>query len=120
MLFSVPLAPFFMKMFHMDPEVFKGTNMERLAINVVSVCLFVVIAVSYYLFGMWLTFNELGHFGVFWDYGQQNYMLISQAFVLLYSGLRGYNAKWFRYGQYLYYPLHILLIYGIFALIIGG
>lgn len=114
------LAPFFMKMFHMDPEIFKDTNVERLAINVVSVCLFVVIAVSYYLFGMWMTLNELGHFGAFWDYGQQNFMLISSAFVLLYSGLRGYNAKWFKYGQYLYYPLHILLIYGIFTLIIGG
>lgn len=114
------LAPFFMRMFHMDPEIFKGSNLERLAINVVSVCLFVVVAVLYYLLGMWMTYGELGHFGAFWDYGQQNYMMISQAFVLLYSGLRGYNSKWFRYGQYLYYPLHILLIYGIFTLIIGG
>lgn len=37
--------------------------------------------------------------------------------ILFYSGERGYNKKWFQYGSYLYFPLHIVVIYLIFALL---
>lgn len=36
--------------------------------------------------------------------------------LILYSGERGYNKLWFKYGCYAYVPLHILIIYLIFGL----
>ena len=47
----------------------------------------------------------------------QIYALFAGAFILLYNGKRGYNSKWFEYGGYAYYPLHILIIALIFYLI---
>ena len=58
--------------------------------------------------------------GIFWDASIQLYALISGAFILLYNGQRGYNAKWFQYGSYIFYPLHLLIIIGIFLIINGG
>ena len=50
---------------------------------------------------------------VYWVPGIQNAAMIAGAFILLYSGKRGYNAKWFQYGSYLYYPIHLLVVFGI-------
>ena len=47
----------------------------------------------------------------------QVFAIFSGAFILLYNGARGYNGKWFQYGCYLYYPLHLAIIAIITALI---
>ena len=86
-------------------ESLEGTMVERYALNLIS-------------FGM-LLFATLGLFAisffveVYWQALIQNAAIIAGAFILLYNGKRGYNAKWFQYGSYLYYPLHLLLIFGI-------
>lgn len=38
-------------------------------------------------------------------------------FILFYNGQRGYNAKWFKYGCYLYYAMHSIILYLIFMII---
>jgi len=53
------------------------------------------------------------HFGV----TSQLHTFVAGLFILLYNGRRGYNKPWFQYGCYLYYAIHMGLIYGIFALI---
>lgn len=40
-------------------------------------------------------------------------------FIFFYNGRPGYNKIWFRHGSYLYYVVHILIIFGIFMLIFG-
>ena len=47
----------------------------------------------------------------------QLFAILAGVFILLYSGLRGYNKKWFQYGSYIYYLLHMLIIGVIFYLI---
>ena len=54
---------------------------------------------------------------VFWVQNLQLFAIVSGAFILLYNGYRGYNKKWFQYGSYLYYPLHMAILYLIFSLI---
>lgn len=66
------------------------------------------------------TFIYLWPNGVFWDAGIQLYAILSSALLLCYSGKRGYNAKWFQVGTYVYYPLHILIIAIIFIIQNGG
>lgn len=34
--------------------------------------------------------------------------------LMLYNGKRGYNAKWFQYGSYAYFPLHLIILFAIF------
>lgn len=47
----------------------------------------------------------------------QSFSVISIIFLLMYNGNRGYSAKWFRVFNYIFYPLHLIIIFGIILLI---
>ncbi len=49
----------------------------------------------------------------------QSYALLSIVFVLLYNGIKGYTNKVIQYSFYIYYPLHLVVIYLIFFIIFG-
>lgn len=53
----------------------------------------------------------------YWKDSSQIYATLAFVPILFYSGERGYNKKWFKYGCYLYVPLHLLIIFLIFSLI---
>jgi hypothetical protein len=46
----------------------------------------------------------------------QAYSIIAIPIIYLYSGRLGYRALWFKYGSYAFYPLHFLILYGIYML----
>ena len=89
-----------------DKDLYKGSNLERHALNIISVLVLAVITVLYYICENIVSdlFGSNSLFAI------QPYAIISGAFILLYNGMRGYNKKWFQYGSYLYYPLHMLVI----------
>lgn len=43
----------------------------------------------------------------------QSYAILAGVPLLFYSQNRGYNQKWFQYGSYLFYPVHLILLYVI-------
>ena len=90
------------------------SNFMRNTTNVISVILLVFATLIYFLV-CYLTPVKYA----FWQEGLyiQLYAILAGVFILLYSGLRGYNKKWFQYGSYLYYLLHMLIIGIIFYLI---
>lgn len=95
-------------------DIWKENGGYRLIVNMIALLInAVVITLQFSFMYMWPE-------GVFWDTGIQFYAVISGAFILLYSGKRGYNAKWFQYGAYLYYPIHILIIAMIYIIQNGG
>ena len=97
-----------------NADIWVDNGSYRLAVNIIALLInSIVITFQYAFIYIWTE-------GVFWDYGIQFYAVISGAFILLYSGKRGYNAKWFQYGAYLYYPIHILIIAVIFIIQNGG
>ncbi|MFA5421188.1 MAG: TraX family protein [Bacilli bacterium] len=49
----------------------------------------------------------------------QTWSLFAGLLIILYNGRRGYDAKWFRFASYAFFPAHIALITIIFALIFG-
>ena len=95
-------------------EVYKGGYLERNAINMISVLVLIILSVALY-------FSDTYMNSVFYLPGNiidvQVFAIFSGAFILLYNGARGYNGKWFQYGCYLYYPLHLAIIAIITALI---
>ena len=93
-------------------ESLRDTQVDQWAYNLLALMMTVFAVLGYYL----LTFVLPDPY-VYWIADVQNAALIAGAFILLYNGKRGYNAKWFQYGSYLYYPIHLLLIFGIGALI---
>lgn len=46
----------------------------------------------------------------------QSYALLALPLIYLYSGKRGYDSKVFRIISYLYFPVHLIILYLIFAL----
>ncbi len=92
-------------------ECLLGTALERNVLNLLSFGAVIIGTLAFYFIGC-----LLGNYA-YWHVSFQNYAMISGAFLLLYNGKRGYNAKWFQYGSYLYYPLHILIIFGIIMLV---
>ncbi len=93
-------------------DLYKGSNFERHVLNIISVMSLAVVSFLYYLLGQIMPIKY-----VFWDATMQLFAIVSGAFILLYNGLRGYNKKWFQYGSYLYYPIHMIILYLIFSLI---
>ena len=93
-------------------ESVKGSIFERKVLNILSMGVVVTLTLLYFVTSLLIPSSW-----VYWMSGIQNAAIVSGAFLLLYNGKRGYNAKWFQYGSYLYYPLHILIIFGIALLI---
>ena len=89
-------------------ENIDGTNISQIILNIWSIGGLILAGMIYYLVGIILP-NRM----VYWDNQLQTYSLLASLFILLYNGKRGYNKKWFQLGSYIYYPLHILIIYGI-------
>jgi len=50
-------------------------------------------------------------------YDFQVYSILSTVLIMTYDGKRGLNNLWVKYGFYIFYPTHILIIYGISLLI---
>ncbi|MCR5505723.1 MAG: conjugal transfer protein TraX [Bacilli bacterium] len=96
----------------LEKAALEGTFLSRNLVNAFSCGMLIVVCTFYYVIGMIINPAYL-----FWNNGVQAAAMFSGAFILLYNGKRGYNAKWFEYGSYLYYPLHLILIFGIAALI---
>ena len=98
-------------------ESYRDTNLERNALNIISVAMLALASVLYYLCGKLMPSQYID-----WNLEMQLFAIVSGAFILLYNGRRGYNKKWFQYGSYLYYPVHMVIIYLVFMLVasIGG
>lgn len=93
-------------------ESIKDSQIDRLLTNILQAFVVIFMTLVLHLCGTyWLPSDY-----VYWMQGVSNWAMLSGAFILLYSGKRGYNAKWFQYGGYLYYPLHMVLIFGIYYL----
>ena len=93
-------------------ENYKGTNIERHVINIISVLMLAVATLLLYFVGKMMPTKY-----VFWMIELQLFAVFAGVFILLYNGKRGYNKKWFQYGSYLYYPLHMAVLYLIFSLL---
>ena len=98
----------------MDKSIWEVNGRYRLLVNIIATFMLAVISFLYYLT------KYIWPAGVFWDADVQLLAIISGALILLYNGKRGYNAKWFQYGSYLYYPLHIIVIIAVFIIVNGG
>lgn len=98
---------------NVDRYVFDSNGTTRLCANIISILMLFMVCLIHYLTGYY--FQNMA----FWDYAIQSYAVLSGAIILFYNGKRGYNAKWFQYGCYIYYPLSIALLFIIY-MIIGG
>ncbi|MDO4197952.1 MAG: TraX family protein [Erysipelotrichaceae bacterium] len=50
-------------------------------------------------------------FGFYFELDEQSLALLSLIPIYLYKGEQGYHSKWFTYFSYLFYPVHMLILY---------
>lgn len=87
-----------------------GTSFERTTKNLVSSVFLILLTVAF-------AFMDRQGLHLIFSIPWQIYSLFAFIPILLYSGKRGYNAKWFQYGCYFYFPAHLILLFLIFSLI---
>lgn len=116
--FAYPIAEAFVKKAlinnEMTIEQYRNTDDYRKLTNMVSVTLFIAVNVVFWLLAYFFG-NSINSY--LYQYHTQSYAVICALFISLYNGKRGYDAKWFRWFNYLYYPVHIVIIFGIFMLL---
>ena len=103
------LAPIFLKS-NQGTESFIGTTYEQTTKNIMSVVVLVILTIGF-------CFIDRQAWHVFYSMPWQIYAIFAAIPLLFYSGRRGYNPKWFQYGCYIYFPTHLIIIFGIFALL---
>ena len=91
----------------LDEETFNKSSYRITLRNTVSAILFVSFSfIIYMLNPIW---NNKGFFTEMNSI--QIYSIFAVIPILFYNEERGYNKPWFKYGSYLFFPLHIIIIY---------
>ena len=100
-----------------DEKVIKESQPYRDYVNILSMAVIIIVSLLVYV----SIFVKKGNFSVLDIYQAniQTWMITAAIPIFFYNGKRGYNAKWFQYGSYLYFPVHIIILFGIFYLIFG-
>jgi hypothetical protein len=113
---SIPLAKLFVKIYSsisgLDKQLLQD-NYEFLARKLISCILFIIFTL------LMIFINPIWNGTNIFIYDAQNqiWALLALIPLFFYSGERGYNAKWFKYGSYIFFPLHIVILFLIFYLI---
>lgn len=114
MYFGYPLLKKFFIQFNMDVEDYEKGHLFRFYLNVIYAFGVIFSTIVVYLiakipnsdpFGV----NNVG-FSLTWA-------IASIIIILLYNGERGYDSRWFRVASYLYFPVHLVIIYFVFYII---
>ena len=83
-------------------------NFGQRAKNIVSGVIIVLVSLVYYLYYKLMPIIQVYQLIIFSSFAAVP--------ILFYSGERGYDKKWFRIFTYLYFPLHIVVIFAIMLL----
>lgn len=105
------LSDLYIKIFTKD--VYKGTRTEKISQNICAVLMLGVVNLILYTLSFVIEPSYLNYL----DVELEMCSMLAGILILLYNGKRGYGAPWFKYGCYVYYALHMVIIYGLFALL---
>ena len=107
--YSFELAPLFLKSNEGTKDL-AGTTYEQTTANVMSAIVLIILTIA-------IIFIDRNAMHTYFSMPWQVYSLFAFIPILFYSGKRGYNAKWFQYGCYIYFPVHLIIIFGLFILL---
>lgn len=97
-----------------DDRIIPLLDEHRILTNTLN-CLVLIITGVLVFISAYIKVNDVA---IFDTYGAniQSYCFLAIIPLYLYNGKRGYNKKWFKYFSYLYYPMHIVILFAIFYL----
>lgn len=95
-------------------ENYKKTSSYQFNKNASVLLVFIILSVIYYLIGK---YSGIPNLNAYMNYEIETYIVLGGLFILFYSGKLGLNNKYIQGAFYLYYPLHIVIIFLIFLVI---
>ena len=113
MYYSYPLLKKLFVSYHMDVEDYEKGVTFRFYLNVLFSFAVLFAVVVIYLIAK---IPNCDLFGVNTDNYSETWALLAIPIIMFYSGKQGYKSKWFQYASYLYFPVHLVIIYAIFYL----
>ncbi len=117
MYFAYPFLRKFFIRNNMDEKDFEKSTLFQFSLNVAYSFAIFFAVVCIYLIAK-IPGGDL--FGVAKPIYSETWAIASILIVIFYTGKRGFNPKWFQYASYLYFPLHLVIIYLVFYLISLG
>jgi hypothetical protein len=66
----------------------------------------------YFFSGMYIPVEI---FGNVYELQTQGFALFALVPIHLYNGQKGLGGKWFKYSMYVFYPVHMLVLYALFV-----
>lgn len=109
--FSRYFAQVIAKRYTMDIDGFVLLEQYQVMRNILSCVSLLFVTLVWYILGVVNRDLDIMNMAI------QSYAILVGFVLIFYNGKRGYHAKWFQYGSYLYYPLHLIALYGIFQII---
>ena len=97
-----------------DPRPLREYPYYRSFTNLMWIALLTVLTIFFWLISY---INEKADI---YNIASQSYAMLAVIPIFLYNGKKGYQNKYFQYGCYLYYPLHILILFLCFYLTMGA
>lgn len=112
--YSKPLGDLIAKKTLMSDSDEGWVKEKRLGLSSLMNVLSIVLAcIVLYLVSFVLGHHDPLHFDTVGSFA-----IISAFIIFLYNDKRGYDSKWFRWFSYLFYPVHIIIILGVMALLL--
>lgn len=105
--FSSLILEYSAKQMNLEVNAVYSDEQIQFTKNLTTVILVIIATIAYFYIGI-----QTGGYVL----ETQLYSIIGGALLLFYNSKRGYNAKWFKYGCYLYYPVHIVILGIIYAI----
>lgn len=113
--YSYSFSKLWVKKYNVDQESIEKTPYYRSLTNIFMAASLVVVCILIYCLSL-ISINGKAIFDIYTS-SVQTWCLFSAIIILMYNGKLGYHKKWFQYGNYLYFPVHIVIIFLIFFLI---
>lgn len=100
-------SKYIINVYQLDEETFNQSSYKLSLRNTISAILFLTFSmIIYFINPIW------NNKGLFTEMNSiQIYSIFSLIPIIFYNGERGYDKKWFKYGSYIFFPLHLVIIY---------
>ncbi len=114
----VLLAKKYSQALQIDVDEYKVSVRGRKMLNNLSIIVIILDTLIFWLIAYFTDGSSFGG-GYIYQYHLQSYAVISCLFIYFYNGQRGLNNKAWKWTVYLFYPVHFVVLFGIFALLFG-
>lgn len=99
------------KKLNVDPKVYMENGKLRFYINLISTVSLVFVALIFQLIWHYDMYNPIIPSLSLGGMRCESWCVLAGVFIMLYDGRPGFRNKWARYSLYLFYPVHLIILW---------